>query len=99
MERYEVEYGVRELKMQDGKRRLSTRYYPKIPFKSSDVFIVSKRGMRWDNLAYDYYGEASLWFMLARANNIVNGSLLVPPGLRIRIPNLSYVEIQEYFED
>lgn len=99
MERYEPEYGVEVLKMESGKRRLSTRYYPSIPIKNSDKFIVSKRGMRWDNLAYQFYRDQSLWFMIARANNIVNGSLVVPPGIRIRIPDLTNEEIETYFED
>jgi len=95
MERYDAEYGVETIKDIRGMRRLSTRYYPEIPDSEGDVFIVSKRGMRWDNLAYQYFNNQRLWFILARANGYANGSLLVPAGVRIRIPNLSTQQIEE----
>lgn len=99
MRRYESEYGVNEIKLESGRRRLSTRYYPIIEEKEGDFYIMSKRGMRWDNLAYQYYNNHSLWFILARANNSANGSLLVPSGVRIRIPSLGVDDIEELFLD
>lgn len=69
-----------------GKRRYSTIYYPQIPRKTTDVYKVATRGDRLDLLAYEYYGDARLWVILAKANNLLLPTLRIKPGTRIRIP-------------
>jgi hypothetical protein len=39
-----------------------------------------------DNLAFKYYKNPSLWWIIAQANNIGKGKLSVPAGLQLRIP-------------
>jgi len=39
-----------------------------------------------DLLANQYYRDASLWWILATANNLGKSGMMVPPGLQIRIP-------------
>lgn len=65
--------------------RLSTVFYPDFS-NNQDVYIVSHMGDRLDNLAYDYYGDASYWYVIAIVNNLGRGSLNIPPGTVIRIP-------------
>jgi nucleoid-associated protein YgaU len=65
--------------------KLSSIFYPGFS-NNEDIFIVSHLGDRLDNLAYDYYGDPSYWFVLASVNNLGRGSLAIPPGLVIRIP-------------
>ena len=40
-----------------------------------------------DNLAQQYYGDATLWWIILTANSNVNRASIVPdPGIQIRIP-------------
>jgi hypothetical protein len=47
--------------------------------------ITLKEGERLDTLAGKYYGDGSLWWILAAASNI-GWWLQVPPGTIIKIP-------------
>ena len=63
------------------------RYYPNIPLSESDVYVITNVGDRLDNLAYSYYGDATLWWIISVANNnITNGALYPEPGTQLRIP-------------
>ena len=44
-------------------------------------------------LAFEYYQDENLWWVLAEANKLGKGSFDVPPGMRVRIP-----ATQEWFE-
>lgn len=85
MERYKLY--AREMKDRlTNKRRFSSTFYPVIPHKDSDVYIYSKRSDKLDILAYKYYGDQTLWWVIGRTNNLGKGTLEVPPGRRLRIP-------------
>ena len=60
--------------------------YPSIPLGSADVFVYTSRGDRYDILALQYYKDSSLWWIIASANNYMNGSLIPTPGVQLRIP-------------
>jgi len=63
------------------------RYYPNIPLSESDVYVITNVGDRLDNLAYSYYNDATLWWIISVANNnITNGALFPEPGTQLRIP-------------
>lgn len=68
------------------KRRYGTLYYPSFERKTSDIFIVSKVTDRLDLLAAEYYGDPRYWVIIAKANKLYDGTIKIPPGLRIRIP-------------
>jgi nucleoid-associated protein YgaU len=51
-----------------------------------DTKILSQEGDRLDLLAKEFYGDESLWFVIAKANNLGKGSFNVPAGKVIRIP-------------
>tara|TARA_Y100000004_G_C8808102_1_gene366372 strand:+ start:441 stop:734 length:294 start_codon:yes stop_codon:yes gene_type:complete len=70
----------------DGKRVYATTYYPKIPLSNSDQFIQTKVGTRLDNLAQVYYGDSTLWWIIAKANGI-RGFTSLPSNTRLRIPS------------
>ena len=66
-------------KSKEGFRVYSTTYYPSIPLSDSDIFITTKESSRLDSLANQYYGDYSLWWVLAKANQYKitgNGSKL-----------------------
>jgi nucleoid-associated protein YgaU len=49
---------------------------------------VARLGDRWDTIAYKYLGNAKYWYVVARANNGVNGSMFIKPGTVIIIPEV-----------
>lgn len=70
----------------DGKRVYKTTQYPVIVPQDSDVQVISNEGDYLDTLAYKYYGDSTLYWIIARANNIGKGRLSVEEGLTLRIP-------------
>jgi hypothetical protein len=70
----------------DGKRVFKPTIYPTIPIEDSDVFIYPKFGDRLDNLAHKYYGDVSLWWIIAKANNLDEAHIGLEVDKQIRIP-------------
>jgi phage tail protein X len=67
--------------------RSSTRY-PDIPLSENDMFIYTMRGDRLDNLAYQFYGDPTLWWIIQIANpDLPNDSLYPTLGFQLRIPS------------
>ena len=63
------------------------KYYPNIPLSEFDVYVITTVGDRLDSLAYSYYKDATLWWVIAMANNnITRGALYPDPGTQLRIP-------------
>ena len=80
----------------DGRRVYTTTYYPPIPLTNSDQYIQTKVGTRLDNLAQVYYGDSTLWWVIAKANGI-KGFTSLKSNTKLRIPsNIS--EILEKFK-
>jgi|TARA_R100000030_G_scaffold63972_1_gene48675 nucleoid-associated protein YgaU len=69
-----------------GQRVLVPTLYPQIPLSDSDKFVFPKDGDRLDNIAFRYYGDASLWWIIAQANNLGKGRTILNPNFQIRIP-------------
>lgn len=66
-------------------RRLSSTFYPSLD-TTGDSIILSQPGDRLDLLAKEYYGDETFWHVIAISNNLGRGTLLIPPGMIIRIP-------------
>jgi nucleoid-associated protein YgaU len=63
------------------------KYYPNIPLSESDVYVITTVGDRLDSLAFSYYNDATLWWVIAMANNnATKGALYPTPGTQLRIP-------------
>jgi nucleoid-associated protein YgaU len=63
------------------------KLYPNIPLSESDVYVITTVGDRLDNLAYSYYRDSTLWWIIAMANNnATKGALYPKPGTQLRIP-------------
>lgn len=67
-------------------RKINTTLYPKIEASDDDEFILTKVGDRLDLLAFQYYGDVELWWVISQANDIEPGTLNVVPGIQLRIP-------------
>lgn len=63
--------------------------YPEIEFSSEDKYIITSYEDRLDLLAYDYYGDESLWWIISRANpeTTRRDSFFIKSGVQIRIPD------------
>ena len=46
---------------------------------------------RLDRIALDFYQDASLWWVIAAANGIGKGTLLVPVNTKLIIPSINTV--------
>ena len=77
-----------------GIRAYKTTYYPDIPIRDRDQFIYPKFDERLDALAYRFYGDTSLWWVIAKANGL-KGKLYVPQDTEIRVPG----DITKVLED
>ena len=70
-----------------GRRYKFNSVYPDIPATENDIYVVATIGDRLDNLAQQYYGDSTLWWIISAANSNINKASLIPtPGEQIRIP-------------
>ena len=69
-----------------GNRFLGTIIYPEIPKSASDIYIMARKGDRLDLLAYSYYEDSTLWWIIAQANHLGKGTLSISEPQRLRIP-------------
>jgi len=68
------------------KLRYETNLYPDFPPRVTDYYIITKSLDRMDLIAYDYYNDETMWWVIQRANNLPLGTLSIPPGTQVRIP-------------
>lgn len=78
--------GIKEDKS-TGNRVLKSTLYPIIKIEDSDQFIYPIDGDRVENIAYRYYGDSTLWWIIAKANKIKDGSFALKPDEKLRIPS------------
>jgi phage tail protein X len=69
------------------KRRLASTIMPVQVLSNNDTYIQTTTVERLDLLAYKFYNDASLWYVIAAANGLGKGSYYVPAGSKIRIPD------------
>ena len=93
MNRYE---NIQLQKDKTGRRFRTTVLLPVIEPDLNDIYIIGQVGDRLDNLSFKYYGDSSLWWIIARANDIGKGDFTVPIGLQLRIPANQYDIIDAY---
>lgn len=86
----------RTKKLKDGRTVYRSKIYPEIPLRDSDLYVASETGDRLDTLAYQYYDDASLWWIIAAANNIHDAPLGLEDGTILRIPQ-NYIQINSNF--
>lgn len=77
---------IKTFKTEEGKRYRENVIYPFIPATGNDIYLIATAGDRYDTLALQYYKDSSLWWIIASANNSMNGSLIPVPGVQLRIP-------------
>ncbi len=92
---------IRVLKNSIGKRYYAENIYPDIPVSESDIYVITTVTDRLDILASDFYGDSSLYWIIASANALSGDSLVPPPGQQLRIPTdiesiiNSYIDVNQ----
>ncbi len=81
-------YAYTPIKQTNSKKRyLSSTIYPKIQPNDDDMYIISDSTDRLDLLAHKYYGDPSMWWIIATANNLNDANFFVGEGKQLRIPS------------
>lgn len=80
-----------DIKIESGSAPTDPRYYrnaiyPEIPPTEEDIYVIVTSYDRMDIIASDYYGDPSLWWIIASANNLPGNSLYLTNGTQVRIP-------------
>lgn len=63
-----------------------TNVYPTIAPTDNDYYVITTIEDRLDLLAFDFYQDASLWWVIASANALPGDSIYPPIGIQLRIP-------------
>jgi hypothetical protein len=79
-----------------GKDIYKPTYYPNIEFQENDNYIIIGTTDRLDIIAFDFYGDSTLWWAIAMVNDLEGDSVFPPLGMYLRIPkNISGI-LTEY---
>ncbi len=60
--------------------------YPEIDPTNTDYYVITTAEDRLDLLAFDFYQDSSLWWVIASANALPGDSIYPPVGIQLRIP-------------
>ena len=84
MNRYENTKLVQKIKNNTKVISRTTTIYSSIPESDDDIYIITQDGDRLDLLANTYYNDSTLWWYIAKANNLK--VMNIPIGTSLRIP-------------
>ena len=68
----------------NNKKYYETTVYKKVEEKNSDSYFIAQEGDRCDNLAHRFYNDSTLWWFIAKVNNLTTNN--IPAGTSLRIP-------------
>lgn len=82
-----MRYNIKNTKrLADGKKVLKTLVPPTIPKRDDDIYIITQETDRLDSLASQFYGDSTLWWIIAYANNLNGVNIGLDGGIQLRIP-------------
>lgn len=79
---------IRKKTNSEGKQFYRETFIPKALEQEGDLYFITQPGDRLDLIAYEFYQDVSLWWVLASANPITTrrDSYMVKPGQQFRVP-------------
>ena len=60
--------------------------YPSVTLSNEDYYIIARDQDRMDLVAQDYFGDSTLWWVIAMANDLPGDTMYPPLGFQLRIP-------------
>ena len=88
MERYSLlSTDITRIDVENKLKYYRTMVVPDIPVLPDDIYVITTYGDRLDLLSYQYYGDSSLWFIIAACNPtaVRKDSMMLESGLQLRI--------------
>jgi phage tail protein X len=99
MARYDLGNVITHLDEVNNRRIFSTQLDPVIEKDLSDIYVRTVIGDRLDLLAYQYYSDVSLYWIITAANpELRKDSLILEPGTQLRIPADPQKVIKSYIQ-
>ena len=87
---------IQTQKTLSGKIAYLPTIYPSVTLSNEDYYIIAREQDRMDLLANDFYGDPSLWWVIAMANDLDRDSVFPPLGFQLRIPNNVNAALDEF---
>ena len=81
--RYET---IETYKTTSGKVAYLPTRYPWLAPSNNDYYIIARAEDRLDLIATDFFGDPTLWWVVAMANDLPGDSMNTPLGFQLRIP-------------
>lgn len=69
-----------------GSEYYRTNVYPTVQPTDTDYYVITTVNDRLDLIAFDFYQDSSLWWVIASANALPGDSIYPPIGVQLRIP-------------
>lgn len=87
------------LDISNNRRYYSSLIDPTIERQQDDIYFICTFGDRLDLLAFKYYSDATLWWIISAANpELRKDSLYLEPGTQVRIPR-DFQRVLTLFQD
>ena len=71
-------------------------FYPSVTLSNEDYYIIAREEDRMDLVSADFYGDPTLWWVIAMANDIPGDSMYPPLGFQLRIPSNANRALDEF---
>ena len=71
-----------------GDKYYNTVFYPEVGALETDIYVETEFTDRLDRLAFQFYGDVTLYWIIALSNpnKVGFGSLFIPVGTQLSIP-------------
>ena len=76
---------AKTLQNEQGKRYFGSTIYPQIEPQISDIYIITNDSDRLDILAYEFFKDSTLWWIIASTNELRMDSIYPTSGTQLRI--------------
>lgn len=85
MDRYQNTLTIEENK---GPSFYGTPITTEIPVEDIPFYYTAREGDRFDSLSNRFYNSPNYWWVIAKANKLVTGTMSIPAGTQLFIPNI-----------
>ena len=87
---------IQTQKTLSGKLGYLPTLYPSVTLSNADYYIIARDQNRMDLVAQDYFGDSTLWWVIAMANDLPGDTMYPPLGFQLRIPSNASRAISEF---